>query len=38
VIQACDVYLQMMKGLPLEYAKPTLIKFLVSKIKASLSF
>jgi len=33
VPQACDNYLQMMKGLPLEYAKPTLIKYTNTKLR-----
>ncbi len=35
LIQACDIYLQMMKGLPLEYAKPTLIKYTNTKLRLS---
>lgn len=35
LIQACDIYIQMMKGLPLEYAKPTLIKYTNTKLRLS---
>jgi len=33
LIQASDIYIQMMKGLPLEYVKPTLIKYTNTKLR-----
>lgn len=35
LLQGCDIYLSMMKGLPLEYAKPTLIKYTNTKLRLS---
>jgi hypothetical protein len=32
LLRACDLYLEMMKGLPLEYAKTTLIKYTNTKL------
>lgn len=35
LLQGCDIYINMMKGLPLEYAKPTLIKYTNTKLRLS---
>lgn len=35
LLRACDLYLEMMKALPLEYAKPTLIKYTNTKLRLS---
>lgn len=35
LLHGCDLYLSMMKGLPLEYAKPTLIKYSNTKLRLS---
>lgn len=35
LLQGCDLYLSMMKGLPSEYAKPTLIKYSNTKLRLS---
>lgn len=35
VLQGCDHYINMMKGLPSEYAKPTLIKYTNTKLRLS---
>lgn len=38
LLQGCDIYIDMMKGLPLEYAKPTIIKYSNTKLKFGPGF